>query len=121
MTSPRVLLVEDEAIIAMALAFGLEAAGYSVAIARNGREALRKLQESKPDVVITDYMMPHMDGGELIRHIRANAALADIPVVMLTAIPEANLAGKVEGYSAHLRKPVHEGELLTLLGKLLGR
>jgi CheY-like chemotaxis protein len=118
MAAPRILLVEDEAIIAMAVAFALEAAGYAVTVASNGRDALGKLPAARPDAVVTDYMMPHMDGGEFIRRVRAMDGMGDIPIVIVTAIAEYNLRGKADGYSAYLSKPVNEEKLLALLAKL---
>lgn len=114
-----VLLVEDEAIVSMALAFSLEMAGYKVTEAPNGRAALAKLAGERPDVIITDYMMPLMDGSEFLRAIRANPELRDVPVILATAIPEENLAGKIDGYSAYLTKPVRDDELIALIERLL--
>jgi CheY-like chemotaxis protein len=121
MSPPRILLVEDEAIIAFAVAFELELAGYAVTTAPNGREALRSLQTAKPDVIITDFMMPHMDGGELIRRIRAMDGLGSIPIVVVSAITEENLRGRVDGYTAYMPKPVRDNELLDLLESLLAK
>lgn len=119
MAQRRVLLVEDEGIIAMAVAFGLEMAGDAVRIAANGHQAVAMLEAERPDIIITDVMMPVMDGGELIRWVRAHPELRDIPIIVASAIPEAIVRTKISGYTAYLSKPIHEDRLLALMERLL--
>jgi two-component system response regulator VicR len=121
MASRRVLLVEDEGMIALALAFSLELAGYEVVQARNGRDAIGKIEANRPDVIVTDYMMPVMDGGELIRWIRARPEFLSIPIIVTTALTEDLLRSRATDYSAYLSKPVRDDALLAVIERLLGR
>jgi CheY-like chemotaxis protein len=85
----RVLIVDDERCLQEAIAALLAAEGYEVELASNGREALERLSVSKPDVVLSDVMMPEMDGRQLLSEIRASGALQDLPVILMTAAPDA--------------------------------
>ena len=80
-----ILIAEDEVDIAETLQSYLEWAGYSVILAFDGREALHKLTEIAPDLLLTDMMMPRMDGSELIREIRATPSLRHIPIITMSA------------------------------------
>src|ERR1041384_1241135 len=84
-----VLIVDDEFGLADITADLLAEAGYDVALAINGKLALASLATRRVDIVITDLMMPVMDGPELIRRMRADPALATIPAILMTALPEA--------------------------------
>jgi CheY-like chemotaxis protein len=81
----RLLVVDDETAIADALQDILSMEGYEVVTALNGHEALRLLSELKPELVLTDLMMPVMDGRELLRRMQADPKLRDIPVVVMSA------------------------------------
>ncbi|HOJ87509.1 MAG TPA: response regulator [Pseudothermotoga sp.] len=81
----RVLVVDDSEVLRKIVSFNLVREGYSVDEARDGKEALEKLQQAKPDLIILDIMMPYVDGFEVLRRIRKDPNLADIPVIMLTA------------------------------------
>jgi CheY-like chemotaxis protein len=81
----RILLVDDEPELLEAWSFALEYVGHSVERARDGREALEQLSHRKPDLVITDLMMPGINGEDLCRAIRQNAQWADIPIVLHTS------------------------------------
>ena len=115
----RVLLVEDEFLIASMLEAALEAAGHEVRQAGNGRRALEVLRGFRPDVVVTDYMMPRMDGAELIRRIRGTPELDGVHVIVMTALPEGTLAAQRLPYDAYLGKPFREAELLALITRVL--
>src|SRR5574338_333397 len=93
MMGPVILLVEDEACTADMLQFLLELEGYTVRTASNGTEALKVLQESEPSVVLSDVMMPFMDGLELTRRLQGNPQFQRIPIVLMTAAPHAVPAG----------------------------
>lgn len=80
-----ILIVDDEVDIAETLQSFLELNGYRVIVAFDGRDALHKVLEQKPDLVITDMMMPRMDGGELIAHIRAAPAVKDTRIITMSA------------------------------------
>jgi DNA-binding response OmpR family regulator len=83
--SRSVLICDDEAHIVRAAEFKFKKGGYEVVCAYDGEEGWEILQKFKPDIIITDYQMPRMDGLELIDRIRSNPATADIPIIMLTA------------------------------------
>lgn len=107
-----ILIVDDEDTILEALRAVLEQAGYSVNIARNGGEALSSILASPPDAVVSDHMMPLMDGFELCRALAINQRSKHIPFILqssVTAVP-ADLP-----ITAHLRKPCSPGRLLAIL------
>jgi CheY-like chemotaxis protein len=112
----RVLIVDDERCLRDALAALLANEGYAVTVADNGRDALAKLRTIRPDVVLTDFMMPLMDGGELVCAIRADAALRDLKVLMMSAAPLPHCAGDED--VTVLRKPFDVDVLLGELRRL---
>lgn len=83
--SKRVLLCDDEIHILRAAEFKLKKAGYDVCTANNGQAAWEAIQRERPDVLITDCQMPHLDGLGLIRKVREHPELGDLPIFMLTA------------------------------------
>jgi CheY-like chemotaxis protein len=88
---PHVLLVEDEPGTLTTVALLLEMSGYRVSQASNGERALQQLARERPDIVLTDFMMPHVNGLELIRAMRAQPALAAIPVILTSAALPADI------------------------------
>jgi len=114
-----VLVVDDEFGTVEVLVAALEDAGYRVLTAANGRRALERLEENKPDLVVSDFMMPLMDGAALVEAIRSNPQFRDIPVIMMSAAPETALRKQVDGYEAFLRKPFRVPALLELIASLL--
>jgi signal transduction histidine kinase/DNA-binding response OmpR family regulator len=96
---------------------------WTVRTAANGREALKSIAAARPDVVVTDVMMPGLDGFDLLRGLRADPAVRDVPVVMLTA--RAGQEAAVEGFDAgvddYLAKPFESAELLGRLRAVLER
>nr|WP_255542526.1 response regulator [Azospirillum sp. INR13] len=100
-------MVEDEFGIATVLGSILEEEGYHVLVAANGQQALSRLAEAPavPDLVVTDYMMPLLDGVGLARALRDEAAWQNIPIVMMSALPEAAVRQEFDDYRAFLRKP----------------
>jgi CheY-like chemotaxis protein len=103
----KVLVVDDEPDMRLLLRMVFEKAGHEVVEAQNGRVALERLHESRPDVLITDRMMPVMTGQELIGRLHADPQDRDIPVVLVSANPEG-----VEGADAVLAKPYRPNEVL---------
>lgn len=114
-----VLIVDDEFGLAEISADLLAEDGFEVAIAINGKLALASLAARRADLVITDLMMPVMDGLELIRRMRAEPALAAIPIALMTALPEA--LSEPVAYDALLVKPFSMTELLDTARRLTGR
>lgn len=116
-----VLVVDDEFGTVEVLVAALEDAGFRVLTAPNGRRALERLEENKPDLVISDFMMPLMDGAAMVGAMRANPSFRDIPVVMMSAAPEAALRKHLDGYVAFLRKPFRIPSLLEIVRSVLER
>ncbi|MCG5076596.1 response regulator [Paraburkholderia sp. RG36] len=87
---PSILLVDDQPELLDAYRLMLTAEGYAVRCAHNGVEALDHALRQPPDLIITDWMMPLMGGGELCRQIRAHPALAHIPILVHTAMPPSS-------------------------------
>jgi two-component system alkaline phosphatase synthesis response regulator PhoP/two-component system response regulator VicR len=118
---PRILAVDDEPNIVRLIQVNLERHGYQVETANNGAQALAKIRENRPDLLVSDVMMPEMDGFELLSSIRRDPALSDLPVIMLTA--KAQDANVMEGYSRgadmYLTKPFNPAELLQFVKRIL--
>ncbi len=118
----KVLIVDDEEIIVTVLKRYVSMAGYDFAVAMNGREALERIAEEAPDAVLLDLMMPEMNGFEVCRRIRANAATARIPVMVLTALrSEADSEeARHSGATEFIVKPVTGAEIIKRLQFRLG-
>jgi DNA-binding response OmpR family regulator len=120
-TVRTVLIVEDEWAIADWLQVLLSENGYNVLSAGNGREALDILHRETPDLVLTDFMMPLVDGAGLLAAMQEKSATRDIPVVVVTSLLESVVRDRVVGYRAYLRKPFREAELMKIVRAILGR
>lgn len=118
---PLVLIADDEPLLTELLEFRLSARGYETIVAHDGREAWARLEAERPQAVVLDLMMPVHDGLEVLRRMRASAAHADTPVIMLTARRgEADVLGALElGADDYLVKPFLPEELLVRLSRLL--
>ena len=120
--SKHILLCDDEIHILRAAEFKLKKAGYDVRIAGDGQEAWEAIQERKPDILITDYQMPRLDGLGLVQKVRENPATADLPVFMLTAkgyeLSHDDLAAKWN-VMAVIAKPFSPRELLQRVNGVL--
>lgn len=115
-----VLVVDDEFGIVKLLEEVLEDEGYQVLVAANGRQALEQAAKDKPALIITDFMMPVMNGAELIKALAADARLSDIPIILISSVPEAMVAERIAGYTAFVRKPFNIFDLIDLVAKLSG-
>jgi two-component system alkaline phosphatase synthesis response regulator PhoP/two-component system response regulator VicR len=118
----RILVAEDDPHILRQIEYNLQTHGYTVETATTGAEALKRLMVSRPDLLITDIMMPEMDGYELVASLRSDEALADLPVIMLTAKSEdADVAqGYNSGTDLYLTKPFNPTELITFVQRIVG-
>lgn len=118
---PTILVADDEQLLRELLDFRLSQRGFSTVLASDGREALARLEDSAPDAVVLDMMMPVHDGMDVLRRMRASADHADTPVIMLTARRgEQDIVGALElGANDYLVKPFMPEELLARLGRLL--
>lgn len=118
---PRILVVDDEPNIVRLIQVNLERQGYQVDIASNGQQALDKIRIQRPDLLVSDVMMPEMDGFELLSNIRRDAALESLPVIMLTAKAQDRdvMEGYTRGADMYLTKPFNPIELVTFAKRLL--
>mgnify|MGYP002784646667 CR=1 FL=1 len=115
----KILVVEDEIVVAMSVEMILEAEGYAVVLATDGREGLALAEQEQPDLIITDLMMPRMDGMAMLGRLRA--AGVTTPAVLTTWIPEGRLLRNPHGpYDVFLGKPFSDAELIAAVDRLLG-
>ena len=117
----RILTVDDEEAIRALVRENLEIAGYEVIEAAEGREALQKVADERPDLIILDVKMPVADGWEVLRTLRADPETENLPVLMLTVLADdANVAtGWGIGADFYLTKPFKPQELVQVVGRLL--
>lgn len=120
MSNTRILLVDDELSSAETLALILAGEGYHVTVAADGRQALERLAEAAPHILITDFMMPGMNGAELVGQVRARPGLERLPVLLMSGAPEAALRTYRVEYEAFLRKPFGIDEFLQAVRTLDG-
>lgn len=114
----RILVVDDETNVALGLQALLRARGYEVELAGDGRVGLERLAEDPvPDLVLLDYEMPELDGEEVLRRIRRDERLADLPVLLATA-SDIDL-GRLQRVSGFLRKPYPRHVLFAMISRLL--
>lgn len=118
-THTRVLLAEDDNALRRYLEITLQRAGYQVISAVDGLEAMKLVLTTPVDIVITDAMMPNLNGHEFCRFLRNNAQLSDIPVVLLSALERKAGSGEDVRADAFLSKPVSPEVLLDCLAGLL--
>ncbi len=119
----RLLVVDDEPNLLRAVAAILRAEGYEVTTARSGAEALVRVAESLPDLIVSDVRMPGVDGYQLARQLRASSRTELVPVVFLTAKDEVadRVAGFRSGVDAYLTKPFEPDELVAVIANILNR
>jgi DNA-binding response OmpR family regulator len=120
---PRILVVEDDPDIAQLIALYLEKAGLDSERLASGRDAIASIAARPPDLVILDLMLPHVDGLDVCRAVRANPVSAAVPVLMLTARGEEadRVAGLEIGADDYLTKPFSPSELVARVRALLRR
>ena len=121
--SELILAVDDEPNILKALHYILSKAGYSVLIARDGEEALARIRNERPALIISDIMMPSMDGYELCVQLRSDRSTFLIPFIFLSAKDKLDdrIKGIKTGADAYLIKPFNRNELLALVKTVLQR
>jgi len=121
--SKRLLVVDDEPNLLVAVGACLRGEGFDVVTARSGAEALVRVAESVPDLVVSDVRMPGMDGYQLARQLRSSPRTALTPVVFLTAKDETSdrIEGFRAGVDAYLTKPFEPDELVAVIRGILDR
>ena len=123
MSRGRILVVDDEIYIVHILDFSLGMEGYEVITALDGEEALRKVKEAKPDLIVLDIMMPKMDGYETCQALKSDEATRDIPVILLSA-KGRNVdmqAGYDVGADDYITKPFSPRKLVDRINAMLGQ
>jgi len=120
--APLVLVVDDSLTVRRVTQRLLVREGYRVTLAKDGLDALERLAEEKPQIVLSDIEMPRMDGFDLVRNIRADARLRELPVIMITSrIAQKHREHAAElGVDHYLGKPYSEEDLLALIGRYTG-
>ncbi|MFO7945598.1 MAG: response regulator [Armatimonadota bacterium] len=115
-----ILVVDDERHIVRLVEVNLERAGYDVVTAYDGVEALEKVEEDDPDMIVLDVMMPRMDGFDVLKKLQSDPNHKDIPVIMLTAkAQDADIfKGWQSGVSSYLTKPFNPKELLVFVERI---
>ncbi|KQP13542.1 response regulator [Pseudorhodoferax sp. Leaf267] len=121
MTAAHILVAEDEPDIRANLGRLLRLEGFDVSLAASGAQALQMAHTRRPDLVLTDLMMPGMDGRRLLRALRGDPRTAGVPVVCLSArVEAADMQGAVAaGASAYITKPYQSATLLACIRGLL--
>ncbi|MES2101717.1 MAG: response regulator, partial [Pseudomonadota bacterium] len=120
--APLVMVVDDSLTVRRVTQRLLAREGYRVVLAKDGLDALERLAEAVPAIVLSDIEMPRMDGFDLVRNMRADARLRDLPVIMITS----RIAQKHREYAAelgvdhYLGKPYSEEDLLALVARYTG-
>ena len=117
---PLAVVADDEKDILLLVATVLQNAGFDVIGARNGVEALAEIRVRRPQLVVLDLSMPELDGLEVVRRVRADAAVAATPIVILSArAQDADVArAYADGASGYIRKPFKPSELVALAREL---
>ncbi|MBI5350583.1 MAG: response regulator [Chloroflexi bacterium] len=123
MSGELILIVEDDAMLAQGLQDWLQFVGYRVQLASNGREALERLENVHPDIILADIIMPQMDGYQLFEAVRSRPELNAIPFLFLTGRAQKRdiLIGKGLGADDYITKPWGPEELLTAIRVKLKR
>ncbi|MGE6759521.1 response regulator [Corallococcus sp. AB049A] len=114
-----VLVVDDDPDILEALSEILEAEGFEIRRARNGKEALERLEPDPPHLILLDLMMPVMDGWEFAQRMRQKPDFAAIPIIVLSADRNVGSKAKDIGAMGHLAKPFELNDLLSMVRQSL--
>ena len=122
-TRPLILVVEDEPAVVTLLSYNLRKQGYRVEAAADGHEALSRVVEVRPDLILLDWMMPNLSGIEVCRQLRRNPSTRDLPVIMLTARAEDQdaIRGLNTGADDYITKPFSVEALMARIRALLRR
>lgn len=123
MTQPHVLIIEDEPAQREVLSYNLNAEGYRVTLAENGEQGLLMVEEDTPDVIVLDWMLPHVSGIEVCRQLKAREDTRSIPIIMLSARSEEvdKIRGLETGADDYMVKPYAVAELVARVRTQLRR
>jgi len=119
--TPKILVVDDEALVRSMMCDGLAAAGHKVLAASSGEEALQVVQAERPACILLDIMMPDLDGYDTCAALKTDPKTAAIPVLLVSATTDARVTDQAKrvGAAAVLRKPVRMDELQRAISQVL--
>lgn len=117
-----IMTIDDSASVRQMVSFTLREAGYTVVEASDGKDAVSKMGGNAINLFLTDLNMPHMDGIELIKHIRKTPQYKFVPILMLTTESQAEkkMEGKAAGATGWIVKPFQPDQLVAVIKKVLG-
>ena len=120
---PKVLIIDDEVHIVELIKFNLETSGYDVDISYDGLDGYLKIKENKPNLILLDWMLPNISGIDMLKKIRSDKSLSNIPVIMLTAknMESDKIEGLELGADDYITKPFSIKELLARVSSVLRR
>lgn len=115
-----ILICEDEEIMLTALAFRMRRQGFEVITAEDGREAMQKIEEHQPDIIVTDIMMPHLSGIQLLEMMRGEMN-SEVPIIIISALEreETILETFRKGANDFIAKPFKPNELILRIKKII--
>ena len=118
----KILIVDDERLTRAVLQHDVILAGYDVMVASNGKEAMQKIREVTPDLIVVDLVMPDMNGFEMCRRIRSNEQTKKTPVIVVSALQsQADIQeAKASGADVYLTKPIKPKEFINQVKEFLG-
>jgi DNA-binding response OmpR family regulator len=121
--APRILIVDDDPVIVRLLQINFRLEGYEVDTASRGEEALERVRENRPDVVVLDVMMPGIDGWEVCRQLKENPAVRHVPVIFLSARAqdEDRQRGYALGVDEYVTKPFDPAHLVEIVRRSLAK
>jgi CheY-like chemotaxis protein len=114
-SKPKVLLVEDNADVRRLYAIGLNQRGFEVKLASNGAEAVDRVASERPDYILLDWMMPLMDGGEVVERVERQSGSSDIEIIVISGQPAPEpIPRRIRSW---LTKPLTVDELVSEMGR----
>ena len=117
----KILVVDDEQQLALAVKIRLQSKGFQVVLAHDGRQAIEAIQRESPDLVILDVLMPVMDGYSCLREINAKFGRGKLPIIVLTARDRMKDLFDLEGIEDYVIKPFDHEDLLTRIDRTFKR
>jgi len=119
MGKARVLIVEDNSDVRRLYAIGLNQRGYEVKLAANGAEAVERIESERPDVILLDWLMPFMDGGEVLERLSREGSLPGVQIIVISGQPAPLSSDLDPRIRCWLTKPVTIDELVAQIQQLL--
>lgn len=120
--SSKILVIDDSAMVRHLIKSFLDREGYEIVLSSDSAKVVDLIEEINPDLVISDILMPDMDGLTFLRHIRKEKALESLPVIIMSSKKREAMEDLFVSYgiSGYLEKPFHKEELVALVKKILG-